>query len=323
MRRLLTTCLALACIASASAAQAQAAQDIAAQDMRLARTAEAMQQANVRLCRQTMPVTGMILHSADQYGEGAETLFANGDLAIAAVVPGSPAERAGLRANDGIVGIAGREVAVMRASGEDHLREVAFFDLASLPEGSAVNIVVSREGEQSAISFAAPRGCLSLVEILLADGPDARSDGQIIQLQYAFAERLDDDQLAVVLAHELAHAILEHRLRKEAAGIDNESIMRHLGRNRQANRQAEVEADRLSVHLLANAGYDPMISAQFWRSDMGREAGGSAFPSPIYPTQESRAAMLEREIAMYLPLRRGPTWPGHLIALRDRSFAAD
>jgi len=318
MRALLAALLTL--LALAGPARAQTAEDLSAQDLRLARIADAMLVANARLCRQTMPVTGMILHSADQYGEGAQPLFANGPLALATVVPGSPAEQAGLRANDGIIGISGREVSAMRPSGDNHLREVAFFDLASLPEDSTVDLVISRSGEQFAVSLAAPRGCRSLVEILVADGPNARSDGRVIQLQYAFAASLTDEQIAVVLAHELAHTVLEHRRRKEAAGIDNDSIMRHVGRNQQVNRQAEVEADRLSVHLLANAGYDPAIIADFWRSPEGEEAGGGTMPSFVYPSQAARSDIAAREIAMYLPLRQGPTWPGHLLALRDRAF---
>ncbi len=301
-------------------AQAQTSEELSAQDLRLARIADAMLLANARLCRQTMPVTGMILHSADQYGEDAQALFANSSLAVASVVPGSAADLAGLRANDGIVGISGREVAAMHPNGGDHLREVAFFDLTSLPEESTVDLVVSRAGDRFAVSLAAPRGCRSLVEILVADGPNARSDGRVIQLQYHFAASLTDEQIAVVLAHELAHTVLEHRRRKEAAGIDNDSIMRHVGRNQQVNRQAEVEADRLSVHLLANAGYDPAIVANFWRSAEGEEAGGGSMPSFVYPSQAARAEIAGREIAMYLPLRQGPTWPGHLLELRDRAF---
>lgn len=318
MKRLL---LALALLlAAASPAWAQTAEELATQDLRLARIADAMLIANARLCRQTMPVTGMILHSADQYGEGAQGLFANGALAIAALVPGSPAEKAGLRAGDGIVSIAGGSVAAMQPANGNHLRELAFFHLASLPEDNPIDLVVSRGGKISYLTLSAPRGCRSLVEILLADGPNARSDGRVIQLQYDFITRLTDEQIAVVLAHELAHTVLEHRRRKEAAGIDNETIMRHVGRNQQVNRQAEVEADRLSAHLLANAGYDPMIIVDFWHTPEGQKAGGGAMPSFVYPTQAARADIVAREVAMYLPLRHGPSWPGHLLELRDRGF---
>lgn len=310
----------LIALAMAMPAQAQTTEELQAQDLRLARIADAMLVANAALCRQTMPVPGMILHSADQYGEAAQPLFAEGPLAIAAVVPGSPADRAGLRGNDVIVAINQTRVSSLSPQGEDHLREVAFFLLADGTPGEGIQLVIVRDGQQRTVQLDASRGCRSLVEILVADGPNARSDGRVIQLQYRFAASLTDDQIAVVLAHELAHTVLEHRRRKEAAGIDNESIMRHVGRNQQVNRQAEVEADRLSVHLLANAGYDPAIIGEFWRSPAGEVAGGGWMPSFVYPSQAARADIAAQEVTMYLPLRRGPSWPGHLLALRERCF---
>lgn len=309
--------------AVAPTALAQATTPLAEQDQRLARIADTMLVANARLCRDTMPVPGMILHSADQYGAEARPLFENGQLSVAQVVPGSAADRAGLRAGDGIVAINGTPIDSLSPASEEHLREAAFFLLANVAHGTPLSLDLQRAGQRVAIQIDAPRGCRSLVEILAGDGPNARSDGQVIQLQFDFARTLSDEQVAVVLSHELAHAVLEHRRRKEEAGIDNASLFRHLGRNQRVNRQAEVEADRLSIHLLANAGYDPLVAARFWRSAQGVEAGGGALPSFIYPTQEARAQMIEAEVARYLPLRRGPSWPGHLVDLRDQGFAKD
>lgn len=279
--------------------------------------------ANAALCNQTMPVTGLILHSADQYGDGvADQRFAMGPLAIAAVIPGSVAADAGLQRDDAVVAINGFAIADMEPDVGEHLREAAFAVLADTSEARAVTLSVLRAGQVFPVSLDAPRGCRSLVEILLGDGPNARSDGRIIQLQYDFVRDLTDDQLAVTFAHELAHTALEHRRRKTEAGIDNGSILANVGRHQRANRQAEVEADRLSIHLLANAGHDPAIVEQFWRSPAGRIANGS-MPSFIYPSVETRAEIAAEEVARYLPLRRGPTWPGHLLEWRERGFSSD
>ncbi|WAT18302.1 M48 family metallopeptidase [Aurantiacibacter sp. MUD11] len=302
-------------------AAAQDWQQLEQQDLRLARIAEHIMITNEALCRSTMPVTGMILHSMDQYSSGAAAdRFANGELAIAAVLPGSAAELAGLERDDGILAINGRRVADLQPEGEGHVREAAFALLAETPAEQSTTLVIARGERQFSVALPAPRGCRSLVEIMVGGDSNARSDGKVIQLRYDFAAGLSDDQLAIIFAHELAHTVLEHRRRKTDSGIDNSAVMGLVGRNQQANRQAEVEADRLSVHLLANAGYDPAVIATFWRSPEGREAGGGTMPSWIYPAQSARADIALQEIEQYLPLRRGPTWPGHLLALRDRRF---
>lgn len=317
--------LALASFLSASAA-AQTIDDWARlehQDQRLAAIAERMQGANADLCNAQMPLTGMVLHSADQYREGvALDRFANGVVSISTLLAGSPADAAGLQRDDGITAIGGQAVAELEAHGEGNIREAAFDLLAEQPPEGPVVLQTRREAVVRDVVLNTRRGCRSLVEILVGDGPRARSDGRVIQIRFDFAAGLSDDHLAIVFAHELAHAVLEHRRRKEEAGIDN-GMLAELGRNQRANRTAEIEADRLSVHLLSNAGYDPATAADFWRNASNYGMGGNLLPSFVYPSREARAELIEREIAMYLPTRRGPSWPGHLLALRESSFVRD
>ena len=100
-----------------------------------------------------------------------------------------------------------------------------------------------------------------------------------------------------------------------------DGLARQFGRNRRLSRLAEVEADLLSVHLLANAGYDPAIAPQFWHSDAGRVLGSGLVRSRIYPGRSERAAQMEQEIAQYLSVHDHLSAAPHLIALRDQPFA--
>ncbi len=324
--RTFAAAIALAGIAVVAVNPAQAQVDpqwaaLQREDLRLASISDALLRANAHLCLNTMPVTGMILHSADQYRNGpAQARFANGMLAVSAILPGSPAAQAGVLPDDAILAIGGQSTNTLALAENGNLREAGFALLADQLADEPIILRISRNGAEQEISIVAPPGCRTLVEILVGDGPRARSDGRVIQLQYAFAGELDDAQLAIVLAHELAHTVLDHRRRKEEAGIDN-GMFAELGRNQRANREAEVEADRLSAHLLANAGYDPAIVPDFWRSAMGQRVGGGVMPSFVYPSQEARAQLIEQEIALYLPQRRGPSWPGHLLELRERAFS--
>lgn len=284
------------------------------QDVRLATVAERLLGANRQLCRQDMPLTGMVLHSRDQYrAEVAGTAFANGAIAVAGVVPGSVAASAA-RPGDALVTIGTRQTAALTRDGEAPLRDSAFAVLAE--QASPVTLTLARDGAQRAVALDAPRGCRALVEIRAADGLNARSDGRVIQVNYGLAIAASDSELAVIFAHEMGHLVLEHRRRLEAAGV-KKGFFGEFGKNRRLNRQVEVEADRIAAHLLANAGYDPAIAPAFWRSRLGRRAGGGLFRSGTYPSPEARAELIELEIADYV---RSGAGAGHLLALRDTPF---
>jgi hypothetical protein len=289
------------------------------QDVRLAGIAERLLAANRALCRQEMPLTGIVLHSRDQYRASvAGDAFANGPVAVAGVVPGSPAAAAAVGPADGIAAIGDRPTATMMRIGEAPLRDTAFAALSD-QAGRPVTVTLVRDGAPRTLLLDAPSGCRALVEIRAADSLDARSDGRVIQVNYGLALAASDEQLAVVFAHELGHLVLEHRRRLEEAGVEK-GFFGEFGRNRRLNRQVEVEADLISVHLLANAGYDPAIAPAFWRSRLGRRAGGGILRSGTYPSAKARAELAEQEIAEHLAGRTGPSFPQHLMSRRDVPF---
>lgn len=324
MSHLLWLCLAFILTIIASPAQAQeraeAFSRLIAQDLRLAGIAERLLVANDALCTSRMPVTGLVLHSADQYAKPLPgEPFAWGDVGIAAIVPGSPADEAGLKAGDALAVVGGERLSDLPREGEGPLRDRVFDVLARQPAEAPLRLELVRDGQLVAADLQPSSGCLALVEIITEAGRNARSNGRVIQVKYGLAAYLTDDALAAIFAHELAHSVLHHRRRLSAEGV-SKGLAGQFGRDQQLNRQAEVEADRLSAHLLANAGYDPAIAASFWASETALRMGSHSF---VHPSPASRSTLLSREIADYLPLRRGFSWPGHLLALRDRPFPAD
>ena len=328
MKRSLPFALALLTMALEQQIAARPNEDLAApvdellvQDARLARVAERLLGGNAWLCRQTMPLAGLVIHSRDQYSVvAAKGRFANGRVELALVLPGSPAERAGLQAGDGLAAIGEIRTDDLRAEGEAPLRDAAFDALAAAwPGHGSLSLGLVRDGTERPVALEPVAGCKALVEIRTRDSLTARSDGRVIQIDYGLVAAAGDEELAVIFSHELAHAVLEHRRRLEAAGVEK-GFFGEFGRNQRLNRQVEVEADRLTVHLLANAGYDPQLAPTFWRSALARRAAGGLNLSTTYPSTEARAALLEREIADYLPTRAGPTYPGHLLARRDLPF---
>ena len=167
-------------------------------------------------------------------------------------------------------------------------RDSAFALLAEQPDGAGLELSVVHDRQERRVELEVPSGCRALVEIRSVSGLNARSDGRVIQINYGLAAEASDDELAVIFAHEFGHLVLEHRRRLSTAGVEK-GFFGEFGRNQQLNRQVEVEADRIAAHLLANAGYDPAIAPRFWRSSLGRRAGGGLLRSSTYPSAEARA----------------------------------
>ena len=72
----------------------------------------------------------------------------------------------------------------------------------------------------------------------------------------------DDDQLAAVMAHEVAHAIGHHFSERIARAHE-------LGRGLMAlsfDREQESEADHIGVFLMTFAGYGPRGAVKFWQN---------------------------------------------------------
>lgn len=318
---LLASAVALAaCPVSGSEGASAPLAALAQADAKLGQVADRLLMANAALCRQTMPVTGMILHSRDQYANPPESWFVNGSVAVQQVLHGSAAEAAGLMAGDGLVRIEEQPLASWPDEAGRPRRDAAFALLAQQAPADPLAIAVNRGEEELVLTLRPAVGCRAMVEVITSEANLARADGRVIQVSGDLVTELDEAQLAVLVAHELGHAVLEHRRRLSVAGVQ-QGIAGLFGRNRRLGRQAEMEADRLSPHLLANAGYDPQIAVQFWQSAVGERVGGGALRSPVYPPPAERARLIAGEIADHLVDRTRPSNPSHLLAGRDEPLA--
>lgn len=281
------------------------------EDRRLLRIAEQIQSTNAALCQRQAPALGSALQSRDQFPPGRDPGFA-ADVAFAAILPDSPAARAGIAEGDGLVAIAGVPVTVQPGLEGTRLRDSAYAMLATQMPGTPLRLTIVHAGGEREVELVPPPQCLALVEVLIGGGRAARaSDGWVIQLGLDLMRRSSDDEVAAIFAHELAHIALGHRDRLAREGVRG-GLGGEFGRSRQLGAEAEIEADRLSVHLLANAGFDPQGVAALWRGPLGKTLDAGIFRSRIYSSPEQRAQGVEREIADYLS-GGAPSWPGHLL----------
>lgn len=295
-----------------------------AADLRLATIGYRLTSANVALCDRRQLQLGMPIHALNQYGTdarpnamavfGFETL-----IAVEAVVPGGPAARAGIAAGDSIVALGDRKLpAIGAAQGTETPadRDAAEAIVAALPTGRPVPVMLLRGGKPLTVAVPAEPGCRSRFEILLGSGLGASADGAVVQIGERFFEGYSDAEIAVVVAHELAHNILRHRDRLDAAKVSR-GLTAELGRNGRLIRQTEDEADRLGVYLLANAGYDPRSAPQFWRTKGGNVDGG-LFRSRTHASSKSRATALDALVAEIGDNPARPVVPTSLLASRDQ-----
>ena len=105
----------------------------------------------------------------------------------------------------------------------------------------------------------------------------------------------NDDQLATVLSHEIAHALAHHaneRITTEESGHVNWLF-------RQAyDRQQESEADHIGLFLMTFAGYDPDEALDFWQH-MERLSQGGHLPEILsdHPSDQRRI----QQLRMWIP----------------------
>lgn len=276
---------------------------IRAGDMRLASIGYRLSVAAAPLCDRQEPGFGWQLHTLAQYGPAARDSvrrhfrFAGvNTVAVEGVVPGGPAERAGLRQDDTIVAIGG--VALPRdlpdAASTAQLAAL-YATIATFPPDKPIEVAVIRGGAPVRVRITPIPACRTRYELRIDDSFDARANGDLVQITSEYLDEVDESLLPAPIAHELAHNILRHAARLEAAGAQF-GLASGFGRNAGLFRQTEIEADILSVHLLARAGYPTEIAARFWGGFGPRLIAGKV-RSRSHPPFKDRAATVAAEAA--------------------------
>lgn len=269
-------------------------------DQRVARVAWRLSEANASLCPTVRLSAGWALHSARQYSPElrphAEARFGlRGDLpGVVAAPPGSPAAAAGLRTGDLILAVGGASLSAGAQGGEAEWEgleaNIRTVD-AALARGPLA-VSVQRGGERLDLTVYPRRACGYEVQLNPSDELNARADGRRLFISTALAGfAQSDDELAVILGHELAHHVLGHRPWNTAGGSArraNEGVWQAAG----GRGGAEQQADRVGLYLAARAGYDPAVAAPFWRR-FGESNWRVRFPQIGHASAGSRAATLE------------------------------
>ena len=279
---------------------------LAALEARVAAIGFRLTTANAAWCPVQQPQFGWIwgdprLYDADRRPEALAVYGAvDRDASfVAALAPASPAAEAGMRVGVAIIGMQGSAVPD-GADAHPFARITAIeTQLAALPPTAPLALDT---GDAGALTLTPVAGCVSDFRVEASEKAGAVADGRMVLVHQGLAEFAQDDEaLAAAIAHELAHNILRHRARLDAAGVDR-GLGKPFGRSARLFKQTEVEADRLSVWLLAGAGYDPAAAGRFWTA-FGQRKGRPLFQAGTHPGWRDRVALLEAEAALIAAAR--------------------
>jgi predicted Zn-dependent protease len=133
--------------------------------------------------------------------------------------------------------------------------------------------------------------------------------------------KLTDDEVAMVMGHEIAHALREHareRMAKGAAtniGVGLLSQLLGFGQVGQTlsnygaqllslefGREDESEADLVGMELAARAGFDPRAGVTLWQKMSAASKGAPPQWLSTHPSGKTRISDIEKNLPKVLPL---------------------
>jgi len=135
---------------------------------------------------------------------------------------------------------------------------------------------------------------------------------------------LTDDEIAIVMGHEISHALREHSREQVSqaiaakTAIDLGTALFGLGESAaqaagigyqnfvatKFSRTDESEADRMGLELSARAGYDPRAGVTLWRKMIDASKGAQKPPEILstHPADENRIREIESLLPTVMPL---------------------
>ena len=259
------------------ALEVSALSQLIARQERIYRVAAPLMVKNAPLCRTlARPLLGFTAKNRYSYpaelGPAAESsLKLDERLRVMQVLDGSGAMRAGIRPGDILQSIQDQPLPLGAQAESEAARLLA----PLLKNATDIAVLVLREERPIRLTIPLTAACAFSMEIGHAPLVNAYADGRRIMITRGMLDFLGgDEELAVILAREMAHNVLQHAAAQQmtataASVIDallplqpDAAALASRGGLRPMPAKADQEADRLAMYLLARAGYDPAITAR-------------------------------------------------------------
>ena len=228
-------------------------------------------------------------HGQTEVGGGPGT-------SVVYVHPQSPAASAGVLPRDRLVRINERTVDGMSA--EEVSQLIRRLTVARI---QPLQLEVVREGLRHTLSLMAVPACQFSVQLVESDQIKGIADGRQIGVTTGTMRVVgSEDELAWVVAHEIAHNVLNHSQNARLQLMLNTFLSATIGASGDLagtmppRRSLEARADYVGAYIVARAGYDVRAIKQFWRR-LERLRSGETTPEMDrdHPTTAERLAAFE------------------------------
>lgn len=234
-------------------------------------------------------------------------------LQIVHVTEGSPAAAAGLLPGDILVSV--NDKALPEGAGAE---KAAAEQMTPLLKGDRrpIRIVVLRNSQEMPIAIMPQTVCDYRYVLDSGDAINAFTDGSVIHMTKGMMRFAKDDELALVLSHELAHNVMGHVDKKTqnatvaglgglaldilaaAGGVSTGGAFSKSASEAGAmaySQDFEAEADYVGLYILARAGYPIDDAPNFWRR-MATVNPSAISLARTHPTTPFRFVQLEKTV---------------------------
>lgn len=233
---------------------------------RLESVAYRLQSGNADLCPRTTFSVGFTVHNVFDYPEdlqiiAREFLSVSENISIRTVGQNTPANRAGLQPGDEIVQIDRHAIpngptamTLYRAAVKQALEE------------EQPTITIRRDGEILSKTLSSELICDYPVTLFFSEQVNGHTDGKEIWITSELIRATPrDTDLALVVAHEMAHAVAGHMTKLPTKAL-------------------ELQADRMALIMLARSGFDISEVSAHWEQTLHPEMDHSR----THPTSAER-----------------------------------
>lgn len=255
--------------------------------------------------KQTKPDIGLVVWSLANFPNADDRARLSGDFSltnavtVALAVDGAPAEAAGIDAGAVITHVNGEAIGEGKGATERYIARAA-----TAAGRGPVRITVQGGND---VTVAPETVCEFPTLLVRSDDENAAADGTVLAITSGLLKHTtSDDEIALILGHELAHNILRHLELVKSAKPAPGSLLDAFAKsaigtavaatvNRPFSVQFEKEADRAGLIFMARAGYNIDAATGFWKRL--NETMKSKSLAATHPTGPERLKAIEATIA--------------------------